>query len=68
MWPVEGMPDVLRQFSYALPFTLPILAVRDIIFKGLTILHFSVFAAFGVTIAYIVGFFVLSIIALKLKK
>lgn len=67
-WPLEGMPLYLQYISYLLPFTLPSIAVRDILTKGWSIAHGSVIAGYGVTISWIIVLLILCLIGLKVKK
>ncbi len=68
VWPIEGMPLFLRRIAYFLPFTYPSIALRNILFKGFSISHPSVYFAFGTTLSWILIFLVISLIGLKLKK
>lgn len=67
-WPLEGMPDYLQYTSYVLPFTLPSIAVRNILSKGYTIATYSVISGYGITIVWIVVLLILCLIGLKIKK
>ena len=67
-WPLEGMPLYLQYVAFLLPFTLPSIAVRNVLAKGWTIAHASVIAGYGITITWIVGLLILCLIGLKVKK
>lgn len=62
------MPIYLRYFSFLLPFTLPSIAVRNVLSKGWTIAHKSVIAGYGITTIWIVVLLTLCLIGLKIKK
>jgi ABC-type multidrug transport system permease subunit len=67
-WPLEGMPIYLQYIAFLLPFTLPSIAVRNILAKGWTIAHSSVIAGYGITTIWIVVLLTLCLIGLKIKK
>lgn len=59
LWPVEGMPKVLRWFSLALPLTKPGISIRDVLEKGSSIDEPEVYLGFivmGAWIAILVSF------------
>ncbi|GAB0099833.1 ABC transporter G family member 20 [Sergentomyia squamirostris] len=68
LWPLEGMPTILRYIAYTFPFTIPSLAVRNILTKGWSITHSQVANGFGVVIVWIVVLFILCIMGLKMKR
>ncbi|XP_050449828.1 ABC transporter G family member 23-like isoform X2 [Cataglyphis hispanica] len=68
IWPIEGMPDVLRYFSYCTPTTLPSIALRAVIFKGYALDKEEVFTGVLVSCAYISMLFIFVLIGLKLKS
>ncbi|KAL6445742.1 hypothetical protein ACFW04_000899 [Cataglyphis niger] len=68
IWPIEGMPDVLRYFSYCTPTTLPSAALRAVIFKGYALDKEEVFTGVLVSCAYISMLFIFVLIGLKLKS
>ena len=59
VWPIEGMPYILRVVSYFLPQTMAIKSMRSIISRGLGIGEWQVYIGFlssiGWTAAYIVA-------------
>lgn len=67
-WPLEGMPIYLQYVAFLLPFTLPSIAVRNILAKGWSIAHASVIAGYGITTVWIVVLLTLCLIGLKIKK
>lgn len=67
-WPLEGMPIYLQYVAFLLPFTLPSIAVRNILAKGWSIAHSSVIAGYGITTIWIVVLLTLCLIGLKIKK
>lgn len=68
LWPLEGMPNILRQFALIFPFTLPTISVRNIIAKGWTITHPQVYGGFIVIFIWIIGLFLLCLIGLRRWK
>lgn len=68
LWPLEGMPLFLRKFAYVFPFTVPTMAVRNILEKGWSIIHPQVYNGFIVIFIWIVGLFILCLVGLKRKK
>ncbi|CAG9797343.1 unnamed protein product [Chironomus riparius] len=67
-WPLEGMPIYLQYISFLLPFTLPSIAVRDILAKGWGFSYMSVIAGYSITTVWIVVLLILCLIGLKIKK
>lgn len=67
-WPLEGMPVYLQYVAFLLPFTLPSIAVRNILAKGWSITHSSVIAGYGITTIWIVVLLTLCLIGLKIKR
>ena len=47
LWPLEGMPDALRQISLFLPNTYPCQAMRDIMLRGWDIEREAVYMGVG---------------------
>lgn len=62
------MPVYLQYIAFLLPFTLPSIAVRNVLVKGWTITHSSVIAGYGITTIWIVMLLTLCLIGLKIKK
>ena len=67
-WPIEGMPLALQYFSFVLPFTLPIFAIRSITFKGFTFFNRTILLGFSVPMLWILGLIVLCSIGLKRNR
>ncbi|KYN03411.1 PREDICTED: ABC transporter G family member 23-like [Cyphomyrmex costatus] len=67
-WPVEGIPSVLRWFSYASPLTLPSLSMRGIIYKGYSISEPEVYIGFLINVAWLLLFFILTIRFIRSKS
>ncbi|XP_043268137.1 ABC transporter G family member 23-like isoform X2 [Venturia canescens] len=53
LWPLEGMPKVLRWVSFLIPTTLPSLALRGLMDKGYTVDDPSVYTGFLIVAAWI---------------
>ncbi|XP_053619678.1 ABC transporter G family member 23 [Plodia interpunctella] len=68
MWPLEAMTGGLRLFALTLPFTIPSIALRDIMQKGSAITEPAVVHGFLVTIAWIFVTLALCLVRLKYRK
>ncbi|KAL0277482.1 UNVERIFIED_CONTAM: hypothetical protein PYX00_004744 [Menopon gallinae] len=68
IWPVEGMPIVLRYISLGLPLTMATSALRSMLTRGWDIDEPDVYNGFIATIAWIAIFLSISLIVLKLKR
>lgn len=68
MWPVEGMTLGVRYISKILPFTIPIMAIRDVMEKGHTIHDPVVYTAHIITFTWIIGLLVLCNLLLKWRR
>lgn len=68
IWPVEGMPIVLRYVSLGLPLTLATSALRSMLTRGWDIIEPDVYNGFIATIIWIVIFLTISLLVLKLKR
>lgn len=59
LWPLEGIPKVIRYFSYLMPLTLPADSLRSVMSKGWGLTHPNVLMGLLVntswTIFFIVG-------------
>ncbi|KAL6262617.1 hypothetical protein P5V15_005410 [Pogonomyrmex californicus] len=67
LWPLEGMPNVLRWFSYTLPTTLPSISMRGIIYKGYSISEPEIYVGFLITLGWILFFFIVTVIGIRSK-
>lgn len=67
-WPVEGMPLVLKIISLITPTTYPGISLLNIIQKGYTLAHKTVFMGFIVAIGWVVFSCYFSLRILKKKK
>ncbi|KAK7792604.1 hypothetical protein R5R35_005320 [Gryllus longicercus] len=67
IWPIEGMPMVLKTVSLFLPSTLPALAMRYIMERGWDFLYFPVQLGYLVNIIWIIGQCIFSTVILKIK-
>ncbi|XP_070493794.1 ABC transporter G family member 23-like [Chironomus tepperi] len=68
VWPIEGQPQLMKYFSIILPTALPTIGIRNIIIKGFTITHYTVFGAILLLIGYIIVILTASILSLRKKK
>lgn len=68
IWPIEGMPLVLRYVSLCLPLTLATSSLRSILTRGWSILDEDVYMGFAATLIWIALFLVVTMIVLKLKR
>jgi ABC-type multidrug transport system permease subunit len=67
-WPLEGMPQIIRYFSYISPFTYPSISVRNIMTKGFGITHPTVYLGFLVVIAWTGVLLWAGLQSLRIKK
>ena len=65
MWPIENMPSILQYISKFHPNTMPIQAVRSIIYREWTIDFFEVYIGFVVTYIWFTIFIVITLLLLK---
>ncbi|CAG9805440.1 unnamed protein product [Chironomus riparius] len=68
VWPIEGLHSVLKYFSYITPLTLSIATIRNIVFKGFTITHPTVYGGFLLLSGWIILMLFLCYRMLKKKK
>ncbi|XP_076240281.1 ABC transporter G family member 20 [Calliopsis andreniformis] len=68
IWPIEGMPKVLRWLSLSLPLTIPGISLRGVLEKGSSMDEPEVYSGFLVLAAWIVGFIVLCLFQLRSKS
>lgn len=68
IWPIEGMPIVLRYISTFLPLTLATTSLRSMMTRGWSILEMDVYLGFISTIVWIVLFLTISLVVLKIKR
>jgi ABC-type multidrug transport system permease subunit len=66
-WPLEGMYDWLKYFAYLFPFTVPSISMRNVLTKGWGLTHPEVLMGYGVVLIWIVTFFTLCLLGLKIK-
>lgn len=68
VWPLEGMDKILQSISYLLPCTLACESMRSIISRGWTFTHRSVWPGFATTLAWILVYWVLSILVHRIRS
>ena len=68
VWPLEGMPYVLRQIAYFLPQTMAIKASRSIIGRGLELSSPQVYVGFLSSFGWVAFFNVVALIVFAYKK
>lgn len=68
IWPVEGMPIVLRYISACLPLTMATTSLRSMLTRGWYITEPDVYLGFIATIIWIALFLSISLIVLKVKR
>lgn len=68
IWPVEGMPTVLRYISQGLPLTMATTSLRSMLTRGWGLDEYNVYMGFVSTIIWIVLFLTISMIVLKVKR
>ncbi|XP_050501816.1 ABC transporter G family member 20 isoform X4 [Diabrotica virgifera virgifera] len=68
IWPIEGMPTVLRYISTFLPLTLATTSLRSMMTRGWSIGEPDVYYGFIATIVWIVLFLTISLLVLRSKR
>ncbi|KAH8031093.1 hypothetical protein HPB51_012781 [Rhipicephalus microplus] len=68
LWPVEGAPEVLRPFSWAVPQALPAHAMRGVMLRNYTYDNVHVVRAAGVTAGWTLAFMAFAMIMYSLSK
>ncbi|XP_022905337.1 ABC transporter G family member 20-like [Onthophagus taurus] len=68
VWPLEGQPTVLRFISKCLPFTVAIESLRNVMRKGWGVVNLDVLNGIGISLAWIVGLSIISILLVKRKR
>uniref|UniRef100_A0A8D8XZL9 ABC transporter G family member 20 n=1 Tax=Cacopsylla melanoneura TaxID=428564 RepID=A0A8D8XZL9_9HEMI len=68
IWPVEGMPILLRYISLCLPLTMATTSLRSILTRGWNLMEPDVYLGFISTITWIVLFLTISMLVLKFKR
>ncbi|KAL1449980.1 hypothetical protein WDU94_002444 [Cyamophila willieti] len=68
IWPVEGMPILLRYVSLCLPLTMATTSLRSILTRGWNLMEPDVYLGFISTITWIVLFLTISMLVLKFKR
>ncbi|XP_037967605.1 ABC transporter G family member 23 isoform X2 [Plutella xylostella] len=68
IWPIEGMPWILRYISTCLPLTLATSSLRSILTRGWPITDPEVYMGFISTLIWIALFLVVTITVLRFKK
>jgi ABC-type multidrug transport system permease subunit len=67
-WPVEGMPVFLRVLSFATPTTYAGISLRNIIEKGYTISHPSVYNGYLILISWMIVCIIIGLFTLEKRK
>lgn len=68
IWPIEGMPTVLRYISTFLPLTLATTSLRSILTRGWSIVEKDVYLGFISTTIWIALFLTISLLVLRFKR
>ncbi|XP_075730589.1 ABC transporter G family member 23-like [Rhipicephalus microplus] len=68
LWPVEGAPEVLRPFSWAVPQALPAHAMRGVMLRNYTYDNVHVVRAAGVMTGWTLAFMAFAMIMYSLSK
>lgn len=68
IWPIEGMPIVLRYISLFLPLTMATTSLRAMLTRGWDIQEPDVYNGFISSIVWIVLFLTISLLVLKFKR
>ena len=67
LWPIENMPYVMQHLCKLFPSTIPVQALRCIVYRDWGLEHFEVVFGFIVTYIWIIIFLVISLFLLKRK-
>lgn len=68
IWPIEGMPWILRYVSLCLPLTLATNSLRSILTRGWPFTDSDVYMGFVSTLAWIALFLIVTLTILKFKR
>lgn len=68
LWPIEGMPGILKRIAVGMPTTLSTLSMRNIMEKGWTLTHTYVYEGYLISILWIFIFSSLSILVVRIRK
>ncbi|XP_014212098.1 ABC transporter G family member 20 isoform X2 [Copidosoma floridanum] len=68
IWPVEGMPTILRYVSHGLPLTMATTSLRSMLTRGWSITEPDVYMGYVSTIIWIIVFLTVSLLVLKFKR
>ncbi|XP_056644234.1 ABC transporter G family member 20 isoform X2 [Diorhabda sublineata] len=68
IWPIEGMPTILRYISTFLPLTLATTSLRSMMTRGWSIVEPDVYYGFIATIVWIILFLTISLVVLRAKR
>lgn len=68
IWPIEGMPTILRYISIFLPLTMATTSLRAMLTRGWDIVETDVYMGFISTIVWIALFLTISLLVLKFKR
>lgn len=68
VWPIQGMPTILKYISYFTPPTVPIESLRAVLYKGWGIQQFVVFKGLLTSIGFSLVFTSLSMLTIKFEK
>nr|XP_033203519.1 ABC transporter G family member 20 isoform X2 [Bombus vancouverensis nearcticus] len=68
IWPIEGMPKLLRVLAQCLPLTMATTSLRAMLTRGWSMSESDVYFGFIATIVWIVLFLTISIVVLRLKR
>lgn len=68
IWPIEGMPAVLKYISLFLPLTMATTSLRAMLTRGWQIYEPDVYNGFISSIVWIILFLTISLLVLKFKR
>ncbi|XP_032784335.2 ABC transporter G family member 20 [Daphnia magna] len=67
-WPIEGMPFYLRNIAYSMPMTYAVESLRCIFTRGWGVEHLDVAAGILISLGWIIGLLVLSLVVVRFRK
>ncbi|XP_065560210.1 ABC transporter G family member 20-like isoform X2 [Artemia franciscana] len=68
MWPIEGMPTFMREFSYFLPQTYAVESMRNVIARGWDVDNPEVYLGVVCSVSWALGLLFLSAAVIRIRK
>lgn len=68
VWPLEGMPLILKYFSYFVPPTMSVESLRAVMYRGWGITEFAVYKGILTSVVFTIFYTTLSMFLIKFEK